>query len=135
MTLSFSRVFHFLLILVLSMAVTLPQSLFAQDHVVSSSDLRKDLQLASAARDQEVAHLDHLFSSGQGQKALQNLHISYQQVDKAVRSLSDDDLARLVARSQSVQNDFAAGNINTRDLMWILLGVAVVILIIVAVRH
>ena len=135
MTFSFSRVLHFMLIVALSMAVAFPQSLFAQDHVVSSSDLRKDLQDASDAHKGEVAQLDHLFSSDQGQKALQTLHVSYQEVDKAVRSLSDDDLERLTARSQSAQNDFAAGNINNTDLLWILVGVAVVILIIVAVRH
>ena len=97
MTLSFSRIFHCLLILALSVAVAFPQSLFAQDHVVSSSDLQKDLQGASAAREKDLAQLDHFFSSEQGQKVLETVHLSYQQVDKAVRSLSDDDLARLSA--------------------------------------
>lgn len=134
MTLSFSRIFQFLLIVLLSVAVAFPQSLCAQDHVVSSSDLRKDLQEASAAREKDLAQLDHFFSSEQGQKALETAHVSYQQVDKAVRSLSNDDLARLSARAQHAQNDFAAGRISTRDLMWILIGIAVIILIIVAVR-
>jgi hypothetical protein len=134
-TLSFSRIFQFLLILALSVAVALPQSLFAQDHVVSASDLRKDLQEASAARERDLAQLDHFFSSEQGQKALETVRISYQQVNKAVRSLSDDDLARLSARAQHAQNDFAAGNISNRDLIWILIGIAALVLIIVAVRH
>jgi CHASE3 domain sensor protein len=133
-TLSLSRIFQFLLILVLSVAVAFPPSLYAQDHVVSSSDLRKDLQEASAAREKNLARVDHLFSSEQGQKALETAHVSYEQVDKAVRSLSDDDLARLSARAQHAQNDFAAGSISNRDLIWILIGVAVIILIIVAVR-
>jgi uncharacterized protein YlxW (UPF0749 family) len=133
-TVSFSRIFHFLLILVLSVAVAFPQSLCAQEHVVSSSDLRKDLQEASAAREKDLAQLDRFFSSQQGQKALETARVSYQQVDKAVRSLSDDDLARLSARARHAQSDFAAGRISTRDLMWILIGIAVIILIIVAVR-
>jgi hypothetical protein len=133
-TLSFSRIFQFLLILVLSVAVAFPQSLCAQDHVVSPSDLRKDLQEASAAREKGLAQLDHFFSSEQGQKALETAHVSYEQADKAVRSLSNDDLARLSARAQHAQNDFAAGRISNRDLIWILIGIVVIVLIIVAVR-
>jgi hypothetical protein len=129
------RISEFLLILALSLAVAFPQSLFAQNHVVSSAELRKDLQEASAARAKNLAQLDHFFSSEQGQKALETAHISYQQVDKAIRTLGDDDLARLSARAQLAQNDFAAGNISNRDLIWILIGIAALILIIVAVRH
>jgi hypothetical protein len=132
---SFSRICQFVLISVLSLAVVFPQSLFAQDHVVSPAQLEKDVQDASAARERNVAQLDDLFSSEQGQKALQTVHVNYQRVQKAVRSLSDEDLARFAARAQNARNDFAAGNITTTDLLWIVLGVLVVILIIVAVRH
>ena len=135
MTVSFSRICQFVLILVLGVAVAFPQSLFAQEHVVSSSDLRKDLQEASAAREKQLEQLDRFFSSGQGQKALETLHVNYQRVDKAVRSLSDDELARLSARAQQAQNDFAAGSISNRDLIWILVGIAAIILIIVAVKY
>jgi hypothetical protein len=129
-----SRVFHFLLILVLSLVIAFPQSLFAQDHVVSSADMQKDLQAASATRRQELAQLDEFLSTAQAQKTLQSVHVSYQQVQKAVQSLSDEDLARMSARAQQAQNDFAAGTISNRDLIWIVVGVVVIILIIVAVR-
>ena len=134
MTLSFSRICQFLLIVVLGVAIAFPQTLFAQQHVVSSSDLRKDVQEASAAREKQLEQLDHFFSSQPGQKALKSVRVSYEQVDKAVRSLSDEDLARLSARAQHAQDDFAAGRISTRDLMWILIAIAVIILVIIAVR-
>ncbi|HEY2647160.1 MAG TPA: hypothetical protein VGI34_09300 [Candidatus Acidoferrales bacterium] len=134
MSLWFSRTSQFLLIFILSMAVAFPQSLFAQDHVVSSADLRKDLQEASAAREKDLTQLDHFFSSEQGQKALQAAHVNYQQVQKGVRSLDDTDLARLSSQAEKAQEDFAAGTISNRDLIWILVGIAALILIIVAVR-
>jgi hypothetical protein len=134
MTFSLSRIFHFLLISVISLTILFPQSLFAQDHVVSSSDMQKDLQAASASRQKELAQLDEFFSSAQAQKTLQSIHVSYQQVHKAVHSLSDEDLARISARALQTQNDFAAGAISNRDLIWILVGIAVIILVIVAVR-
>ena len=134
MSLSLPRTFQSMLIAVLSLAVTFSPSLFAQDHVVSSADLRKDVQSVSAARQHNLAQLDDLFASQQGQKALETAHVSLQQVQKAVASLDDADLARLSARAQTSQNDFAAGRLSDRDLIWIIVGVAVVILIIVAVR-
>lgn len=66
---------------------------------------------------------------------MKSAHIDYQQVKNGVSQLSDDDLAQLSVRSEKAQEDFAAGNISNRDLIVILLGVAVLILIIVAVHH
>jgi hypothetical protein len=48
--------------------------------------------------------------------------------------LSDQDLAQLSSRAQKAQADFAAGNLSDRDLILIILGIAVLVLIIVAVR-
>jgi hypothetical protein len=131
---SLPRTLQFMMIAVLSLAVTFSPSLFAQDHVVSSADLRKDVQSVAAARQKSLQKLDDLLASPQGQKALETVHVSYQQVQKAVASLDDADLARLSARAQAAQNDFAAGRLTDRDLIIILVAVAVIILIIVAVR-
>jgi hypothetical protein len=48
--------------------------------------------------------------------------------------LNDQELARLAERIEKVQADFAAGKMSDRDLIWILIGIAALILIIVAVR-
>jgi hypothetical protein len=133
-SLSLHRAFQFLCIAVLSTAITFSPNLFAQDHVVSPAELQKDVQAVSAARQRNLAQIDGLLSSQPGQKALETVHVSYQQVQKAVASLDDADLARLAARAQLAQNNFAAGRISDRDLIIILLGVVVVVLIIVAVR-
>jgi hypothetical protein len=134
MSLSLQRTFQFLCIAVLSVAITFSPNLFAQDHVVSPAELQKDVQAVSAARQRSLAQIDSLLSSQQGQKALETVHVSYQQVQKAVASLDDADLARLAARAQLAQNNFAAGRISDRDLIIILIGVVVIVLIIVAVR-
>jgi hypothetical protein len=51
-----------------------------------------------------------------------------------VSFLSDQELARLAVRSETAQKDFAAGRISDRDLLIILVGIAALILVIVAVR-
>jgi hypothetical protein len=48
--------------------------------------------------------------------------------------LSDQELAQLSAKADKAQSDFAAGNLNDRDLILIILGIAILVLIIVAVR-
>lgn len=52
----------------------------------------------------------------------------------AVATLTDAELAELAVRADAMQNDFAAGRLSERDILIIILGIAALILIIVAVR-
>jgi hypothetical protein len=129
-----SRPFQILLLLLLSLAFAVPRGVLAQDHVVTSSDLQKDVAGASAARQQKIEQVNGFISSPEAQHAIKSAHIDYQQVKNGVSELSDDDLARLSARSEKAQKDFAAGSLSDRDLLIIIVAVAALILIIVAVR-
>jgi hypothetical protein len=128
------HVLQLLFVVLLSILLTIPQNALAQNHVVSPSDIQKDVAADSASREREVAQLESFFSTPQAQRAMKSAHITYQQVNTAVQQLNSDDLARLSARSETAQKDFAAGNISNRDLLIIVLGILALILIIVAVR-
>lgn len=130
----FFRTVDMLFVLLLAAALATPQDVFAQDHVITSSDLQKDVAAASAARQKNLAQIENFLSSAKAQRAMRSAHISYQQVRNAVPQLSDAELATLAERSAKTQKDFAAGTISDRDLLIILVGVAALILIIVAVR-
>lgn len=130
-----SRIFQLLFIFVLSAIVTVPQDVLAQDHVVTSSDIQKDVAAASATRQKHLAQVEDFISSPEAQRTMKSAHIDYQQVKNGVSQLSDDDLTQLSVRSEKAQKDFAAGNLSNRNLIVILLGVAVLVLIIVAVHH
>jgi len=123
-----------LFMLFFGLALASPQPALAQDHVVSPSDLQKDVAAASASREQNRQQLQNFLSSPEAQRALRSAHIDSQQVKSAVSQLSDSDLARLSARSEKAQKDFAAGTLSDRDLIIILVAIAALILIIVAVR-
>jgi hypothetical protein len=109
---------------------------FAQqkEHAVPTQDLRKDIQKASDQRHENEAAIRELLSTEQGQKALKSAGADFQQVNKAVSQLSDEDAARLATQSRAVQKDIAAGNFSDRDLLIIVVVIAVIVLIIVAVR-
>jgi hypothetical protein len=134
MTVSWPRAFNLLLAAGLSAVMAFPQAAIAQDHVVSAIDIKKDLQAATAERRSQLAQVDGFLATSKAKKALADARIDYQQVRAAVQSLSDEDLAKVAAKADQAQKDFAAGNLSDRDLILIILGIAVLVLIIVAVR-
>lgn len=121
-------------VLLFSVAVAAPQSIIAQNHVVSPGDMQNDVSNASAARRQNQKQVRDLLSSQEAQRAMKSVKIDPQQVTNAVSQLNDAELASLAARSAKAQKDFAAGNIDNHDLLLILVAIAALILIIVAVH-
>lgn len=105
-----------------------------QTHVVSPEDLKKAAVAATAARQHNLETINRFLSSPQMEKALVKAGIDPARVKTGVTALSDQELEHLAARSEKVQADFAAGNLTERDLLFLLLGIAALILIIVAVR-
>jgi hypothetical protein len=118
-------------ILVTSFAV--PPSLRAQQHVMRPTDIHKELVNATETRRQNRDKVRELFSSKTARRALKRAGMDPAQVKAAVATLSDAELAELAARSDKLREDFAAGRLSDRDLLIILVGIAVIILIIVAV--
>jgi hypothetical protein len=118
----------------LAMVFLVPADLIAQDHVVSPTELQQQVMAASQTRQQNIETLQQFFSTPAAEKALKSAQMDPQQVKTAVSALDDQDLARLAARANKAQADFAAGSLSDRDLIWILAVIAVIVLIIVAVR-
>ncbi|MFZ0518696.1 MAG: PA2779 family protein [Acidobacteriaceae bacterium] len=121
-------------VLLFSIAVAAPQSMVAQNHVVSPGDIQNDVSNASAARQQNQKQVEDFLSSQEAQRAMKSAKIDPQQVTSAISQLNDAELASLAARSAKAQRDFAAGDMDNHDLLLILVGIAALILIIVAVR-
>lgn len=113
-----------------------PQSLMAETggQLVTPQELQKATVDASQQRQQNQQTLERLFNSSEAQKALETSHMNPTQVKKAVAGLNDTELAQLAQRATNAQKDFAAGEIDNRDLLLIVVAIAALILIIVAVR-
>ena len=122
---------------VLATIFAVPQNLKAEAlaaHVVSSADLQKAAVAATQTREQNLKTVQDFVSSDKAVKAIKDAHIDPQQVKTAVASLNDAELAQLAARANKAQANFAAGDLSDRDLIWIIVAIAALILIIVAVR-
>jgi len=107
--------------------------LLAQEHVVTAADLQSELSKSAATRQANLAKVRNFLSSEPARKALKSAKIDQQKVEKAVPYLSDEELARLAARTDKVQRDMAAGALNNQQITYILiaLGTAVLVLILV----
>ena len=109
-------------------------SILAQTHVVSQADIHKELVNTAQTRQKNLEKTRRLFSSDETRKALESAQMSPEKVDAAISTLSDDELARLASRADKLDQDFAAGRLDNRDLLFVVLGIAALVLIIVAVR-
>lgn len=120
--------------LVLMTCFMVPTGLLAQTHVVSPADLQQQVVTASQVREHNLQTVQSFLSTPRAEKAFKSSHIDSRQVRTAVSTLNDQELAELAARADRAQADFAAGNLSDHDIVLIILGIAVLILIIVAVR-
>jgi Flp pilus assembly protein TadB len=121
-------------VLIAAFAVSQPVPAQASTHLVSPADLQTAAVDASQSRQQNIDTLNRFLSSDQALKAMRSAHVNPREVNKAVSSLSDEELAQLASRAQKAQSDFAAGNIDNRDLLIIILCIVALILIVIAVH-
>jgi hypothetical protein len=119
---------------VLVAAVAFSTNLSAQTHVVNPAELRQEVLAATGSRQHNLEAVNSFLSSPKVREALGSTGINLAQAQTAVSSLDDQELARLAARSEKAQADFAAGRIGDHDLLLILLGFVALILVIIAVR-
>jgi t-SNARE complex subunit (syntaxin) len=114
------------------MTFIFPVALLADsNHIVSQSDMQNQAVAASQARQQNIQKIQKFLSTDAAQQAMQSAHIDAEQVKNAVPNLNDQELAQMRQRVDKAQSAFAAGNLGTRDIAIVVLGIVIVILIIV----
>ena len=118
-------------LLVLAALAGVPARIQAQDkqHVVSLDDLNNDAAQRAETRRADEASVRELLSSEAGQTALKSAKVEYQKVDKAIGQLSDEDLAKIAARSRQAESDFAAGGLTATLIIVIVLIVVLIVVL------
>lgn len=122
---------------VLIVLVSYPAGLLAQttsnEHIVTSKALQQNLESSSAARQKDVETLSRFMSTPTAEKAMRDAKVDPVQVQKAIPTLSDSELANLSARATDTQQKFSAGVLGSSTLTLIIVLIAVII--IVAIIH
>jgi len=122
---------HRLAWLLLPLLWFMPHGLLAEEHVVSSAELRKELVGATEVRRNNLKQVRDFFSSAPVREAMKNLPTDTTKVEQAVSSLSDEELARLAQRTQRIQEDFAAGALTNEHLTYIVIALAAAVLVLI----
>ena len=102
----------------------------AEDHIVPASRLHQTLVNAAASRQKRIAQVDQFFSSKPAQEALKRGGLDLKQVQQAVPSLSNQELARLAAQTSKIQNNFAAGALSNERLTYIVIAIAAALIVV-----
>jgi hypothetical protein len=110
--------------------LVVPANLLAADHVVSTADLNQAALSAMSTREQNIAKLHNFLSSDEARAELAKMKIDPAKVNTAVAQLSDSELARLAARSDQAQRDFAAGDLTRKQTTLVIVAAAVVAIVI-----
>ena len=120
-------------VFVLMIALLIPEFTSAQ-ATVTTDELRQAVVAAAETRQKNLDQVRSFFAGKEARAALKAGKVDYVKVEKAVVTLSADDLARLADRTSQIQNDFAAGALTNQQLTYIViaLGTAVLVLLIVA---
>src|SRR5687768_12850679 len=90
--------------------------LAAQTQLVTPAELQKEAAAHTRTRQQNRDTVTAFLTSPEARRVLGSAPLGLERVKAAVSSLNDQELARLAARSEKVQADFAAGRITDRDL-------------------
>jgi hypothetical protein len=116
-----------------SLMLTAGPGLHAQEHLVPLEELNRRAVDSSRKRTEDMARLRNFFASEPVRKALAQTRLEPAAIERAIATLSDDDLARLAARAGSVQSEFAAGALTNQQLTYIVIALATAVLILVIV--
>jgi hypothetical protein len=121
-----------LLVFTLSVLLLIPLAAAAQTQPVPLSELQEAIKDAAKTRQKDRNDVQAFLSSEPVRNALKG-KIDYQRVQKAVATLSPDELARLAARTNQLQQDFAAGALNSQEMTYAIIALAAAVLVLIVV--
>ena len=124
------RLLTFPLILVLLFT----QVAAAQGPTVTKSELDQAIKAAAENRQKNLDDVRSFFSSKPAQAALKTGKIDYKKVDQAISTLSADELAKLSAKTNQIQKDFAGGSLTNEQLTYVIIALASAVLVLILVK-
>jgi hypothetical protein len=128
------RALKMFLTLVLAASLAAPANLRAGDHVISAADIRKAIQAQTVGRQENLSRVQRFFTSSQASRALAGVPAVRARIVRAVAQLDDQELARMAARVDKTQRDFAAGALNNQQLTYIIIALATAVIVLILVE-
>lgn len=121
------------LVLVLSLGMAAPRTLFAQSQTITAAELRDAVKEAARNRQKNLEQVRSFFADPKISKVLKEGHIDSGRLEKAVSALDAGQLSKLASRTSQIQNDFAAGALSNQELTYIVIALAAAVLVLIVV--
>ena len=115
----------------LTYLLVLPPTVPAQDHVVSTAELRQALQMASEKRHNDIKAVREFFGADAVKKSLNVARLDPQKIQTAVSLLNDEELSQLAGRVQAAQKEMVAGALTNEHLTYVVIALAAAVLVLV----
>jgi hypothetical protein len=107
------------------------QRLFADEHAVTATDLHQALIESAKTRQTNVETVQKFFKSEVVQKTLGHQIVNAAKVEQAIPLLNDEELSRLASRCQQVESDISGGELNNKEITYILIALATAVIVLV----
>jgi len=107
-----------------------PSDVRAGKHVIDSKGLQNAIDDAAKIRNDNLQQLQDFLKMPEIQNILKKNSVDTDKVYQATAQLSDEELAKLAKQSQQIQKDFAGGFLSNRELMFLVIILAFVIVVI-----
>jgi hypothetical protein len=123
-----------LLIFPLIVILLFTQLAAAQGPSVTTSELDQAIKAAAQNRQKNLDDVRSFFSSKPAKAALKTGKIDYKKVEQAVSTLSPDELAKLSAKTNQIQKDFAGGALTNEQLTYVIIALASAVIVLIIVK-
>lgn len=121
------------LVLVLVVSFAMPRVSAQQQHVVDQSAIQNALDQHAERTSAKRQTIRAALSQPDVLKVAERLGLDVARADAAIGTLDGAELDRVAAQAQVVNDELSGGQTVTLNLVWIILGLLVLILLIVAV--
>ena len=129
-----SRWFNISVVPIVVVSLVMSQMVYAQAPVDTRDELKQALVNSANARKENLDQVRGFFSSDVARKALTLANLDSDRVQKAVSTLSANELAKLAAQTRQIQSDLAAGALTNQQITYVLIALATAVVVLVLVR-
>jgi hypothetical protein len=105
-----------------------------QDHVASTSQIQQTIRQTAKVREQNLQTVRNFLASPAAQNALKKSKLDYTKIERAVPTLSDQEIAQLAERARTAQKNLAAGALTNEQLTYIVIAIATAVIVILIVE-
>ena len=121
------------LVIVLVVLFAMPRVSAQQQHVVDQTAIQKALDQHSERTSAKRQTVRTALHQPDVMKVAERLGLDVARADAAIATLDGAELDRVAAQAQVVNDELSGGQTITMNLVWIIIGLLVLILLIVAV--